>query len=75
MVLSIYKTMGIMTQAAPPFLDALPVSKIYGVGDVTEARFKELGITTGQELKQLGLGRLQEMFGKRGTDLYHFVRG
>lgn len=65
----------ITPQAAHAFLEALPVGKIFGVGEVTEARFKELGITSGRELKQLGLGRLQELFGKRGTDLYRFIRG
>jgi DNA polymerase-4 len=65
----------ITPQAAPAFLEALSVGKIYGVGDVTEARLKELGITVGRELKQLSLKRLEELFGKRGTILYHFVRG
>jgi DNA polymerase IV len=65
----------ITPEAAPAFLDALPVGKIFGVGEVTEARFKELGITVGRELKQLSLERLQELFGKRGTDLYRFIRG
>jgi len=65
----------ITPEAAPAFLEALPVGKIFGVGDVTEARLKDMGITTGKELKQLSLKRLQERFGKRGTDLYHFVRG
>jgi DNA polymerase IV len=65
----------VMPQAASAFLEALTVAKIFGVGDVTEARLKAMGITTARELKQLGLKRLQELFGKRGTDLYHFVRG
>jgi len=65
----------ITPEAAPAFLDSLPVTKIFGVGDVTAARLKDLGITVGRELKQLSLERLQELFGKRGTVLYHFVRG
>jgi DNA polymerase IV len=48
---------------------------MFGVGDVTEARLRELGIGTGEDLKQLSLERLQELFGKRGTMLYSFVRG
>ena len=65
----------ITPETAPAFLESLPVAKIFGVGDVTAARLKDLGITTGRELKQLSLERLQELFGKRGTVLYHFVRG
>ena len=65
----------ITPQEAPAFLDALPVGKIFGVGEVTAAKLKELGITTGGELRQLRPDRLQGLFGKRGMDLYHFVRG
>lgn len=45
------------------------------MGDVTEARFKALGIMTGADLKRLSLDLLQALFGKRGTQLYHFARG
>ena len=62
-------------QQAPRFLEALPVGKFFGVGDVTEARLKNWGITNGESLKQVSLERLQEVFGKRGTLLYQFVRG
>ncbi len=62
-------------QTAPGFIDALPIGKIFGVGEVTEARLRELGIGAGKDLKQLSLERLQELFGKRGTILYSFVRG
>ena len=65
----------ITPQEALVFLDALPVGKIFGVGEVTEARFRDLDIFYGRDLRQLSLGRLQELFGKRGTDLYRFVRG
>ena len=65
----------ITPQQASAFLDALPVGKIFGVGEVTVAKFKDLGIFCGRELRQLSLERLQELFGKRGTDLYRFVRG
>jgi len=65
----------ISPQSASAFLEALPVGKIFGVGNVTEARLRDLGITNGGELKQMSLGRLQALFGKRGTILYHFARG
>jgi DNA polymerase IV len=62
-------------ETAPTFIDALPVGKIFGVGEVTEARLRELGIETGKDLKQLSLERLQKLFGKRGAILHSFVRG
>ena len=62
-------------QQAPRFLEALPVGKFFGVGDVTEARLKVLGIVSGDDLKHVSLERLQELFGKRGILLYQFVRG
>jgi DNA polymerase IV len=65
----------ITPEATPTFLETLPVARIFGVGDVTAARLKDLGITTGKDLKHLGLEHLQELFGKRGTVLYYFVRG
>ncbi len=65
----------ITPQTAPEFLDVLPIGKIFGVGEVTEARLKARGIATGRDLKQLSLATLQEQFGKRGTMLYHFARG
>src|SRR5581483_3864450 len=62
-------------QAVADFLDAMPIGKFFGVGEVTEAKLRELGITTGKDLKQLPLERLQDLFGKRGTILYQFARG
>ncbi len=68
-----------LTVVTPPqaqkFLDALPVGKFFGVGDVTEARLKSLGIITGSDLRQISLEKLQQLFGKRGSMLYHFARG
>src|SRR5260370_35676202 len=61
----------ITPEAAPAFLEALPLAKIFGAGDVPAARFKDLGITTHKPLKQQSLDRSQRMSTKRGTDLHH----
>ena len=65
----------ISPEQAPTFLDALPIDKFFGVGKVTAAKLKELGIATGADLKHLGEERLRALFGKQGSQLHHFVRG
>lgn len=65
----------ITPQIAPTFLQTLPISKIFGVGEVTEARLKGLGITTGGELLRLSLEEVHALFGKRGQMFYQLVRG
>ena len=65
----------ITPQMSPAFLDGLSISKFFGVGEVTKLRLKELGVVLGRDLRQLSLMKLQELFGKRGTMLYYFVRG
>ncbi len=60
---------------ADRFLEALSIGKFFGVGNVTEARLKALGMMTGADLKRVSLDQLQTLFGKRGTLLYHFARG
>lgn len=62
-------------QGAADFIDGLPIGKIFGVGEVTEARLRELGILTGRDLKQLSQERLHGLFGKRGMMLYSFAQG
>ena len=39
---------------ASAFLEALPIEKFFGVGKVTAARLRTLGIQTGADLKRLG---------------------
>ncbi len=65
----------ITPEEAPSFLDALPIEKFFGVGKVTAARLKSLGIQNGADLKHMGEGRLREMFGKHGAQLYHYACG
>ena len=60
---------------ASAFLDALPIEKFFGVGKVTSAKLRELGIQTGADLKHIGEERLHDLFGKYGGQLYHYACG
>lgn len=65
----------ISPEQAPAFLDMLPIDKFFGVGKITAAKLKELGIANGADLKRLGEERLRALFGKQGSQLSHFVHG
>ncbi len=58
-----------------PFLEELSVNKFYGVGKVTAAKMHNLGIFTGNDLKQKSLPELVKLFGKGGNFYYNIVRG
>jgi DNA polymerase-4 len=60
---------------ASVFLEALPIEKFFGVGKVTAAKLRELGIQTGADLKRLGEERLRDLLGKHGGQLYRFACG
>ena len=57
------------------FLAPLSVRKIPGIGKVTEAALKSLGVETIAQLQQVTLQRLEEVFGKWGQALYRKARG
>ncbi|KSB91674.1 DNA polymerase IV [Caulobacter vibrioides] len=57
------------------FVQTLPIGRFYGVGEVTEAKMKRLGIHTGEDLRRQSLAFLQEHFGKSGPWFYGIVRG
>src|SRR3989304_4650393 len=57
------------------FLTDLPVSKIIGVGRVTEKALYKMRIYTIGELRQRPLDELVENFGKWGNALYYLSRG
>lgn len=62
-------------ELAPEFLAKMEVRKIPGVGKVTQARLKELGIEYGHQLLQQSETFLVEQFGKFGRYLYCIIRG
>jgi DNA polymerase IV len=57
------------------FLLPLPVGRIPGVGQVTEARMKTVGITTVGDLHAMELSILERHFGRYGHRLYELARG
>src|SRR5271156_5624078 len=57
------------------FLAPLAVRRIPGIGKVTDAALKSLGIETIVQLQSLPLERLEESFGRWGTALYRKARG
>jgi DNA polymerase IV len=57
------------------FLAPLAVRRIPGIGEVTEAALKALGIETVEQLQGVPLDRLEAEFGRWGTALYRKARG
>jgi DNA polymerase-4 len=57
------------------FLMSLPVGRVPGVGQVTEARMKQLGISTVGDVFVRELQVLEAQFGKYGLRLYQLARG
>ena len=57
------------------FLAPLSVRRIPGIGRVTEAALKALGIETIVQLQAMELAQLEDSFGRWGTALYRKARG
>jgi DNA polymerase-4 len=57
------------------FLPPLPVARIPGVGKVTEARLKQIGVLTIADLQALEPSLLEAQFGRYGVRLYQLARG
>ena len=57
------------------FIESLPIEKFFGVGKVTSAKMKRLGIFTGADLKLWEEKNLVKQFGKSGRFFYQIVRG
>ena len=57
------------------FLSPLPVSRLPGVGKVTEKKLEHLGARTVGHLRGLDVTALEEHFGRYGVRLYELARG
>ena len=57
------------------FVQSMPIGRFHGVGAVTEAKMKGLGIHTGQDLHDQSLDFLVRQFGKSGPWFYGIARG
>jgi DNA polymerase-4 len=62
-------------EEASAFLEALRIEQFFGVGKVTAAKLRDLGIQTGADLKHMGEERLYDLLGKHGEQLYRFACG
>lgn len=65
----------ITPKMGPVFVEALPVSKLHGVGPVTTGKMSRLGIESGLDLRARTLSFLQQHFGKSGPYYYWIARG
>jgi DNA polymerase-4 len=57
------------------FLDPLPISRLWGVGPKTEARFTRLGLQTIGQLARMPAEILEEMLGAAGRELWELANG
>jgi DNA polymerase-4 len=61
--------------AVEAFMEQLPVEKFFGVGKVTAAKMRAMGLFRGADLKKLSEKELVRHFGKSGSFYYRIVRG
>jgi DNA polymerase-4 len=66
---------GIMPEDAEDFVAGLPVAKFHGVGPVTAAKMRALGIETGTDLRRQTLEFLSTHFGKAGAWYFEIAQG
>ena len=57
------------------FLDPLPVSRLWGVGKVSQKTLHKRGVHTISALRQLSQAELQKLFGKVGAHLWRLAHG
>ena len=60
---------------AAEFLDALPVEKFHGIGNVSAKRLRDINVRNGADLRKLSPEILKSIFGKAGLFYYGIVRG
>lgn len=64
----------ILPQHAQDFVEALPIEKFHGIGEVTAPKMHSLGIHNGADLKQQSIADLVQHFGKVGHFYYKIAR-
>lgn len=65
----------ISPEDADSFIAGLPIDQFFGVGRVTAARMKKMGIHKGSDLQALSEVELVQRFGKVGRHFYRITRG
>ena len=64
----------ILPEDAEAFVEKLPIEKFHGIGKVTAAKMRRLGINNGLDLKERSLDFLVRSFGKAGNYYYNIAR-
>ncbi len=62
-------------QEVDAFVAALPVKKLFGVGKVTAAKLRRLGVDTCGDLRAWSMAELTREFGSFGASLHRLCRG
>lgn len=57
------------------FLDPLPITRLWGVGQVTFRALRRLGVSTIGDLRRIPVERLRTEFGKHGEQIHNLSRG
>ncbi len=65
----------VLPETALDWIDTLPVARFHGVGPVTAAKMKQLGISTGADLRAQSLDFLYRHFGRSADWYYAIARG
>lgn len=65
----------ILPNEVSEFVAKLPVKKLHGVGKVTAAKMKRLGLKNCEDLRQLGEEKLRVHFGSFGDRLFNLSQG
>jgi len=65
----------IMPHQVQAFIDELEISRFHGIGKVTAAKMRDLGIHKGADLKRYDEHRLIALFGKNGKYYYQIAHG
>ena len=64
----------ILPEDAEAFVENLPIEKFHGIGKVTAAKMRDLGICNGADLKKSDRYSLVKSFGKVGNYYYNIAR-
>ncbi|RKX31047.1 MAG: DNA polymerase IV [Verrucomicrobia bacterium] len=65
----------IRPEAVNGFMQQLPVRKVWGIGPVAAGKLQDQGIATCGQLQGMATLKLQQLFGRFGTELYDLCRG
>ena len=62
-------------EKAREFISKLKIREFHGIGPVTEAKLKEKGIATGEDLQKTNISKLKSIFGSRAETYLDLANG